>query len=171
MQDIDFCIPISKGQRPIGYALLDEGAQAYIDKTLSKIPAPHRSIHYGDNAGKQKTANSKRSCKDAIVEAKIKFVSTGKQRYSWRFVCTDELLKLHFNAERNEWASRFEVSPDCLQFINSMNNFVWDSENLDKDDLKPLINWASHLVTAFEYFAINRFPKSESAGFREEKIR
>ncbi|TXH08440.1 MAG: hypothetical protein E6R04_10695 [Spirochaetes bacterium] len=171
-QDIDFHLPISMGEYPDEIVLVDDSERKFIEKVVAKVPKNFTERHdYGDHAGTAKTANSKRSCKQALKNAGLEFKSTPKQTYDWRIRCTDNLMKLRQNAQ-GEWESRFQISPDCTKLIDCINNYVWDSENTDKDDIKPKIDWASHGVTALEFFAINRFPiKTSSTGVRVQDYR
>ncbi len=175
-QDIDFCIPITKGHRPHQYDLLRKADKNHIDWVLTKVPEEHFGLHGGDNAGKQQTANSKRSCKMAIEEAfnkiddDFRFISTGKQTYDWRKRCVDHILKPRQNSQ-GEWYSRLQVSPDCERFIECMNNAQFNGENPHTDKPAPKLDGFYHMVSAFEFAIINLFPISESTGYREEKIR
>lgn len=169
-QDIDFCLPITKGTRPITYELLKQKERKYIDWVLTKVPESHNSIHGGDNAGVSKTANSKRSCKDAIKAAGFEFHSTGKQFYDWRWKNVDNIIKLRQN-ESGEWYSRLQVSPDCERFIECMFNASFDGSNPHTDNPKPKLDQFFHMVSAFEFFCINEMPISESGGAREQVFR
>lgn len=175
-QDVDFCLPVTSGGRPVQYVLLKSSERAYIDKVLKKVHAGHVAIHGGDNSGVSKTANSKRSCKDAI-EGKFKkddpnfrFHSSGKQTYDWRWKCVDNILKLRQNQEE-EWVSRLQVSPDCERFIECMNNASYDGTNPHTDNPKPKLDQFFHMVSAFEFFCINEFPLKQTAGFKEVDVR
>jgi hypothetical protein len=172
-RDIDFFIPISKGSLPSEFDLLTEDQKRHLMFWLKKVPKGHTANHYGDNSGTARTANSRRSCRAAMDEKGIKLHSSGKQTFDWRIECVDNLLRLRNNPSRNEWYSIVEVSPDCQKFIDAMNNYEYDSDpdKLNDEKLKPKHNWASHMVSAFEFLAINRFPLRESTGFREERIR
>lgn len=170
-EDIDFCIPVSLGRKPSTYSLLEEDKKADIDRVLRKVEAGHDATHYGDHAGTARTANSKRSCKVALREKGIELKSSGKQTYDWRFTCVEYFLKLKHDVQRNEWRGKLEVSPDCTRFIDCMFNYEWDTEDPDVETRKPKINWASHMVTAFEFFIINRFPKAPPSNSREVTIR
>lgn len=160
-QDIDFHIPIAQGFKPKEFPLLTKEQRAYIEYVLTKVPLNHKNVdHYGDHAGVARTANSKRSCRDAMKEHGIALKSTSKNTFDWRIKCVDNLLKLRHNKSLDQFYSVVEVSPDCHKFIDAMFNYEYDAEGekLNDSNLKPKHNWASHMVTAFEYLAINRFP-------------
>jgi len=160
-QDIGFHIPITMGSKPAAIRTVDPQTAMYIEKVLSKVPMGHKPDHYGDHSGVARTANSKRTCRDAIKEITGQWMkSTGRNQFDWRIKCTDNLLKLRQNSRTGEWYSIVRVSPDCEKFIDAMFNYEYDAagDKLNDNNLKPKHNWASHLVTAFEYFAINRFP-------------
>lgn len=175
-QDVDFCIPISRGRRPMRMDMLKKKERDFIEKILKKVPENHEALHGGDNAGKQKTANSSRSCKDAIEKEmknwidQPRFISTGKQTYDWRHRCVDNILKVRQNQE-NEWYSKLQVSPDCERFIECMFNASYDGKNPHTDNPKPKLDQFFHMVSAFEFFCINLFPLTESKGFKEHNIR
>lgn len=170
--DIDFFAPISKGARPKEWPLLSEDQKAAIQSAIGKIPSVNDATHYGDHSGTARTANSKRSCRDALKDHGIKLISSGKQTHDWRFDCLDALLKLRFNQTRKEWYSIFEISPDCQRLIDCLLNYVWDAEDEVNDtNIKPRHDWASHMVTALEFFAINRFPISKPLEHRTQRIR
>lgn len=175
-QDVDFCLPISRGRRPLHYSMLKKTERDYIDKVLKKVAEGYEALHGGDNSGKAKTANSKRSCKDAIEKEMhtwdegARFISTGKQAYDWRHKCVDNILKVRQNQE-NEWMSRLQVSPDCERFIECMFNASYDGSNPHTDNPKPKLDQFFHMVSAFEFFCINLFPVSETTGFKEKNIR
>lgn len=175
-QDVDFCLPITYGRRPLHYNFMKDKERQYIDKILKKVPPDHESLHGGDNSGKAKTANSKRSCKDAIekemhkYDPEARFISTGKQAYDWRWKCTDNILKVRQN-NNGEWKSKLQVSPDCERFIECMFNASYDGSNPHTDNPKPKLDEFFHMVSAFEFFCINLFPLRETAGFKEKRIR
>jgi hypothetical protein len=161
-QDIDFFIPIIKGQEHVGFRLLDRKAIKFANQVLTKFPKEYKErcqpIQYGDNAGVAKTANSARSCKDAIEEAGYTFKSSGRQGYDWRYDCLNHMLKLNYSQHKGQFESKFMVSPDCTRLIDCLNNATWDSENTHSDTIKPKHDEYFHMVTALEFFAINRFP-------------
>lgn len=161
-QDIDFFIPLIKGEESIGFKLLDRKSLRWVYEVIAKIPKRYKEecapIQYGDNAGTAKTANSTRSCKDAIVEARYEFKSSGRQGYDWRFECLDNLLKLNYSQQRGRFESKLMVSSDCKRMIDCLNNATWDSENIHDDKIKPKNDEFFHMVSALEFFAINRFP-------------
>jgi hypothetical protein len=175
-QDIDFCLPITQGRRPIQYELLKQAERKYIDQVIRKVPenfhpeAGYNVLHGGDNAGVSKTANSKRSCKDAIKQAGFQFKSSGKQFYDWRWKCVDNILKLRQNNEQ-EWYSRLKVSPDCERFIECMFNASFDGSNPHTDNPKPKLDQFFHMVSAFEFFCINEMPLRETTGAKEVTFR
>lgn len=159
--DIDFFLPIIKGDTPVHSAFLEAKDLKKLKATNQKIPKEYPdALPYciGDHAGTAKTANSTRSCKDAIEEAGYEFRSSGKQGYDWRFDCLDALLKLKYDTQTGKFRSRFLVSPDCKRLIDCMNNATWDSENLHSDSIKPKNDEYFHMVSAVEFLAINRFP-------------
>lgn len=173
--DIDFFIPIRFGRAPKEMQLLPKSDQFLIKEALKKIPSfkiPGQR-DYGDHAGTHRTANSKRSCKDALRDAKIDLQTSGKQSYDWRIKCTDRLLRLRqVDADRNKWKTRFLVSPDCTKFIDCMNNYINSPAAITRGEVAPVINWASHEVTALEFFAINRFPiESKTPGVSVTRFR
>lgn len=170
-QDIDFFIPISRGIIPLAADICTREDKEAILKALEKVPQGLIATHFGDQGGTQRTANSKRSCRDAMKESGIELKTSGKQTHDWRIECLDALLKLHVSQSTGQWYSIFEVSPDCTRLIDCLFNYVWDSEDLNRENLKPRHDWASHMVTALEFFAINRFPIRKSSGYREERIR
>jgi hypothetical protein len=173
--DIDFFKPISLGNRPKEYKHLSEEDQEYLDKILKKVPRNNSDREdYGDHAGTARTANSKRSCKARLAEGrpKIKLKTSSRQSYDYRFECLDALLKLRHNMTTNKWYSIFKISPDCTRLIDCLNNYKWDAEDdVNDDKLKPKHDWASHMVTALEFFAINRFPIKKKPKHRSERIR
>lgn len=173
-QDIDFFAPIVKGQRPGEWGLLSDETKKKILKLLAKYPQglDLDIAHFGDHAGTARTANSKRSCKAALKEHGIHLQTSGKQTFDWRIECVDNILKPRFNSTQEEWYSILKVSPDCERFIDCMFNYKWDKEDAVSDhNLKPKHDWSSHLVTAFEFFVINRFPIRKTGGVRQEQIR
>lgn len=159
-EDIDFHIPISKGIIPNAIVTRSTEDQSYIRHVLSKIPMNHKADDYGDHSGVARTANSKRSCRDAMRDHGKNLKSSSKNSFDWRIKCLDQLLKIRHNKSQNEFYSIFKISPDCHKLIDAMYNYEYDAEGdkLNDSNLKPKHNWASHLVTALEYFAINRFP-------------
>jgi len=170
--DIDFFAPISKGFRPKEFRLLTDEDQKLIDKLFVKIPMGHTADHYGDHHGTARTANSKRSCKTKLREGhNIKLKTSGKQFHDYRIECVDALLKLRRNEKRNEWYSVLQISPDCLRLIDCMNNYRWDSDDPNDDKIKPKHDWSSHMVTALEFLAINRFPIKKKLHHWELKVR
>jgi hypothetical protein len=174
-QDIEFFIPIARGYLPAGYALLKEKDQKELRRVLKKVPkhiAPFLR-DYGDHAGHARTANSKRSCAELMSDQKIDLITSGKQTYDWRFRCLDRLLRLRpADAERNVWKSKLLISPDCTRLIDCMNNYINSPAAINRGEVQPVINWASHLVTALEFFAINRFPvEGKTPGVKEVTFR
>lgn len=175
-QDVDFCLPISRGRQPLRWDQLKKKERDYIQKVLKKVPEDHEALHGGDNAGKQKTANSSRSCKDAIEKEmknwieEPRFISTGKQAYDWRRLCVDNILKVR-QTDENEWYSRLQVSPDCERFIECMFNASFDGKNPHTDNPKPKTDQFFHMVSAFEFFCINLFPLTQAKGFQEKNFR
>lgn len=168
-QDIDFHAPISKGLMPAYEVLLAEDERQYIKRCLRKVPMKHvKRDDYGDHSGVARTANAKRSCRDAMRDHGLILKSTGKNQFDWRHLCLDNLLKVRHNPETNGFFSAFEISPDCQQLIDAMFNYEYDTVGGEVSDekIKPLHNWASHGVTALEYLAINRFPVESNKGFR-----
>lgn len=174
-EDIDFCIPIVRKSLPVGYALLRQAEQRVLRETLKKIPPPgtYKPTHYGDHAGVARTANSKRSCKEQLLDEGIELLTSGKQTYDWRIKCTDRLFRLRsVDAERNKWKPRLLISPDCTRFIDCLNNYINSPAAINRGEVAPVINWASHQVTALEFFAINRFPiEGKTPEYREVKFR
>jgi hypothetical protein len=171
-QDIDFFAPIAKGFAPKQIKLVDPLEQKKIYEVLRKVPQGHKADHYGDNAGVARTANSKRSCKDALLSHGIKLQTSGRQSFDWRIACTDNLLKLRHNKVRDEWFSTFEVSPDCERLIDCLHNYRWKhEEKVTDEDLKPRHDWSSHMVSALEFFAINRFPLKSHSVARSKQVR
>lgn len=169
--DIDFFAPIAKGHKPKEWPLLTQDTQELIKRALAKVP-PEPATHYGDHSGTARTANSKRSCRDALKDHGIKLNTHPKQTHDWRFECTDNILKLRFNQTRKEWYSIFEISPDCTRLIDCLLNYVWDAEDeVNDNNVKPRHDWASHMVTALEFFAINRFPLTKPSEHKSQRIR
>ena len=173
--DIDFFIPIRKGSLPKEFALLTKADQELIRSVIKKIPQYklRGQRDFGDHAGTHKTANSKRSCKAALEDAGIDLITTGKQSYDWRFRCLDRLFRLRaIDPERNRWAPKLVISPDCVRLIDCINNYVNSPAAINRGEVVPVINWASHKVTALEFFAINRFPiESDTLKIQERKFR
>lgn len=172
--DIDFFIPITFGKMPSHYRMLDKKDQFKVDACLKNIPPtyqPQFVTHYGDHAGTAKTANSTRSCKDAIRKAGFDFKSSGRQGYDWRFDCLDELLKLKHSDQTGKFSSKFIISPTAQRMIDCLNNATWDSDNIHSDSIKPKNDEFFHMVSALEFFAINRFPLTKSGGVREQRWR
>lgn len=161
-QDIDFFVPLIRGEEHVGFKLLDRKKMRWVSEVIAKIPDRYKKeaepIQYGDNAGTAKTANSTRSCKDAIEAAGYAFKSSGRQGYDWRFECLDNLLKLNYSQSKGQFEAKFIISPDCARMIDCLNNATWDSENIHSDSIKPKNDEFFHMVTALEFFAINRFP-------------
>lgn len=173
-QDIDFFIPlVTKAVTPREYHLLNSDDKHAFDKALNKVPRgiDLNAYHYGDHAGTARTANSRRTCRDALKENGIKLHSTGRQTFDVRIEAVDQLLKLRYNNHTKKWYSIVQVSPDCERFIECMFNYVYDSQEVNDNNIKPKHNWASHLVTAFEFFAINRFPVSKPQKSYSTRIR
>ena len=170
-EDIDFFAPISQGKAPINFFTLPQETKDLINKALSKVPMNHKASHFGDHGGTQRTANSKRSCRDALKSHDVDLKTSGKQTFDWRIECLDNLFKLRQNKTTGQWYSIFKVSPDCSRLIDCLFNYQWDADDLNKEGIKPKHDWASHMVTALEFFAINRFPVRKSGGYREQVIR
>lgn len=172
-EDIDFFIPIARGRQPTTHLLQTEEVQRQIDRALTKVPQNHGAYHYGDHAGTARTANSKRSCQDALEEAGLILHTSGKQTYDWRIKCLDNLLKVRHNPKTGTWYPRLQISPDCTRLIDCFNNYEYDDEgeDVDSDDRKPKINWASHMMTALEFLAINKYPVEQPNRSREQRIR
>lgn len=176
-QDVDFCLPITRGLKPSTFELLKSKDRKNIERVLKKIPEDHVAIHGGDHAGTATTANSKRSCRDAIeavfrkTDDNFRFHSTGKQQYDWRRKCVDKILKVRQNTEER-WVSRLQVSPDCERFIECMNNASYDGTNPHTDNPKPKLDQFFHMVSAFEFFCINEHPlQGNTRGYREVTVR
>ncbi len=170
--DIDFFGPIAKGYRPkeFSHPTVTDEQRDKIRQAIAKV-APEAS-DYGDHSGTARTANSKRSCQVALKDHGIKLQTHPKQTHDWRFDCLDALLKLRFNETRKEWYSIFEISPDCHRLIDCLLNYVWDAEeDVNDNNIKPKHDWASHMVTALEFFAINRFPLTKPAEHTTQRIR
>ena len=167
--DIDLHAPISKGLMPAYEAMLHEDEREYIKKVLKKVPMNHKDRKdYGDHSGVARTANAKRSCRDAMRDHGLTLISTSKNKFDWRYRCLDNLLKVRHNSKTNQLYSMFEISPDCTQIIDCMFNYEYDSEGdkLSDENIKPKHNWASHGATALEYLAINRFPVEAYKDFK-----
>lgn len=170
--DIDFYIPIMRGFTPKEFDLLSPEDKQLVLKALAKVPKNHKADNYGDHAGTARTANSIRSCRDAIKEATGNFKSSGKQTFDWRIECVENLMKLRFNATREQWYSIFRVSPDCERLIECLFNYVYDSDDVSDNKLKPKHNQFSHMVTALEFFTISRFPVvNKLIQARDQRIR
>lgn len=171
--DIDTIIPIIRGQRPKEYALFNSEEKKSIERCLAKFPKNLILDFdcYGDNSGTARTANARRTCRDALAEDGIKLISTGRQSFDYRIECVDALLKPKYSLSLSKWYSIFQVSPDCERFIDSMFNYVYDSENINDNTIKPKHNEFSHLVTAFEFFVINRFGISKPQESYSTRIR
>lgn len=172
-KDIDFFIPLIKGVTPQEYVLLQSEDKAFFDRALSKIPKAINldANHYGDHSGTARTANARRTCRDALKEHGIKLQSSSRQTFDIRIESVDQLLKLRYNTNMNKWYSIVQVSPDCERFIECMFNYVYDSQDVNDNTIKPKHNWASHMVTAFEYFTINRFPITKPQKSYSTRIR
>lgn len=179
-QDIDFFLPLTRGNRPFNdlWVLLSEKDQQEVLELLKKVytdrsnnePYYFSWDNYGDFAGTQRTANSRWSVKDRMSKPPydINLICTSRQDFPNRIQCVDNLLKLR-QTKSGEMRSRLKISPDCTRFIDAILNYVWDSEDVDKPNIKPKHNWASHYASAFEFFAINRFPvttQNESRSLR-----
>lgn len=174
--DIDFFIPIRRKRLPAEFPRLTREQKIFVKERLDKVPNPTAapmSFDCGDHAGVARTANSKRSCRDALEDAGFDLKTSTKQTYDYRFKCFDNLLRLRpVDPLRNIWRSRFVISPDCQRVIDCLNNYVNEDRAQEKGEIQPKINWASHIVTALEFFAINRFPmESNKPGYMEERIR
>ncbi len=173
--DIDFFIPIRRGTMPKEAALLTKDDAQFLRDTLKKLPMQRLPDQkdYGDHAGTHKTANSTRSCKAALEDAGFDLITSGKCTYDWRIKCLDRLFRLRpIDVERNKWRSKLLISPDCVRLIDCLNNYVNSPAAINRGEVAPVINWASHLVTALEFFAINRYPiESVTPGVQERRIR
>lgn len=159
-RDIDFCLPVAHGRRPMDYELLQGEEKAHIDWVLSKVPRGYSPFaDVGDHSGVQRTANSRRSCRDAIQAAPYNgnFISTAKNTYDWRIKCMRRLLRL--TPTGNTYRAKFLISKDCGRVIDCFFNYEQDGSNTLI--VKPKINEFSHIVTAAEYLAINVFPIDE----------
>lgn len=168
--DIDFFAPIAKGQKPKEWELLTDDQKEKVRQAIGKVK--YDADDYGDHSGTARTANSKRTCRDALKDHGINLKTSGKQTHDWRFECLDQLLRLRYNQTRKEWYSIFEISPDCQRLIDCLLNYVWDAEDAVTDNnIKPRHDWASHMVTALEFFAINRFPLTKPAEHATVRIR
>lgn len=171
--DIDFFRPIAWGETPPELRLLPKADQELIKQTIRKVPKKGEVYSFrdaGDNAGTARTANSKRSCKDALAEVGINLQTSGKQTYDWRFKCTDRLFRLRpVDPQKNVWKPRIQISPDCTRFIECLNSYVHNPTALAKGLVEPIINWASHQVTALEFFAINRYPIETNVPYYQEQ--
>lgn len=171
--DIDFHAPVALGRAPKEIVLMTEQGRKYVRKVIERVPPGLNPTHYGDHAGTARTANSKRSCKTALASYGITLNTTGKQGFDWRIECLDHLMKLRHNPTRDEWYSVFTVSPTCTKTIDACFNYQYetDPEKLNDEKIKPKHDKYSHIMTALEFLAINRFPRTEGASFREEKVR
>ncbi len=181
-QDIEFFLPIANGMRPGNnlWHLLDEQEQMRLERLLAKVFKDRstggminlRFDHYGDFAGSQRTANSRRSVRERMSqEGGIDLKCTSLQDHATRIQSFDNLLKLRENMDTGEMYTRFKISPDCERVIDSIMNYVWDKEDVNNPNIKPKHDWASHYTSAIEFFAINRFPIRAKGKVTVERIR
>lgn len=181
-QDIEFFFPMFRGARPAKelWMLLPKYEQERIDKFLRKVFIdkasgefnPLEFTYYGDFAGTQRSANNRRSVRERLkTEAGINLKVSSQQDFATRIQAFDGLLKLRENKTTAEVSSKFLISPDCDRVIDSIMNYVWNKEDVNDANLKPKHDWASHYVTALEFFAINRFPIREQSKSTIERFR
>jgi hypothetical protein len=127
--------------------------------------------HYGDFAGTQRTANSRKSVRDRLRAKGIKLICTSLQDHATRIQSLDNLFKLKEDKINGGFYPKLTISPDCERLIDSVMNYVWDKEDVNNPNLKPKHDWASHYVSALEFFAINRFPLRDIGKVTTERIR
>jgi hypothetical protein len=135
-----------------------------------KLNLEHK--HYGDFAGSQRTANSRKSVKDRMrLEGDIHLICTSRQDHATRIQALDNLFKLRENLTTGEMSSQFKISPDCEPVIDAVLNYVWDKEDVDNPNIKPKHDWASHYTSSLEFLAINRFPIVAKSKVHVERVR
>lgn len=180
-QDIEFFIPLVSGELPANqfFEFLREDEQKRIKAFLKKVffsnakgGLVYEFDHYGDFAGTQRTANSRRSVKDRLwSDGNIRLICNPNQSHSNRIQCFDNLLKLKEDTVTGEYSSKFIISPDCDRVIDSVMNYIWDKEDVNNPNLKPKHDWASHYTSALEFLAINRFSLRQKSKISSEVFR
>jgi hypothetical protein len=180
-QDIEYFMPIARGEIPGNnlWHLLPEYEQLRVKRVIKKAFYNHitgerlddvRRDHYGDHAGSQRTANSRRSVRERMkTEGQIDLICTSKQDFPTRIQSFDNLLKLRETSRGMQ--TRFKISPDCEPVIDAIMNYVWDKEDVNNPNIKPKHDWASHYVSSLEFFAINRFPIRAQSKVSVERVR
>lgn len=179
-QDIDFFIPLVRGELPPKefWEFLPEHEQRRVKEFLKKVFVTKDGFvrrnfdHYGDFAGTQRTANSRLSVRERLYkDGGISLKCSSQQDFPTRIQAFDNLLRLKENKATGEMRSKFLISPDCERVIDSVMNYVWDKEDIHNPNLKPKHDWASHYVSSLEFFAINRFPIRDQGKVTVERIR
>lgn len=160
--DIEFFIPIAQKQLPVEISLLDKEVQDEIRAIVGRIPKHVQFKHYGDHAGTARTVNSKRSARDRLSEHGIKLITSGHQAFDVRIGAVDNLLKLRPIDNGQKWFSPLQISPHCTKLIDALNNYQYDATERSDSQLVPKHDWTSHMVSALEFFAINRFPQGSN---------
>jgi len=162
-KDIDFFLHLLyEPDVPPEYYHCRREEQAAIKAFMAKLPQDYQPDHYGDFAGTQRTANSRRSCRDAIEDKSGKrFHCTVRQDYLWRVECATDMFKPcpqpSHGPELRRYVGKVQISPELEKLKQCFRNYVWD--NPLKGKPQPKIDEYSHGATAFEFLAINRFPK------------
>lgn len=181
-QDIEFFLPMAVGNRPFNeyWNLLSKKDQTEIYDFLEKVyrdpntgeTLHHTFNHYGDFAGTQRQANSRRSVRNRMANApyNINLICNPRQDFANRIQCFDNLLKLR-QVRGDKMRSRFTISPDCTYTIDCLFNYIWESEDVNKPNIKPRHDEFSHGASALEFMAINRFPVTKSKRSTMEQIR
>lgn len=180
-QDIEYFIPLTKGELPdrVYFEFLNDKERERVKNLLVKVFISKESCgfflndftHYGDFAGTQRSANSRRSVRDRLKSKGIDLICSSRQDFANRIQCFDNLLKLRENKSTGELTPRFIISPDCDRLIDAVMNYIWDKEDVDNPNLKPRHDWASHYCSALEFLAINRFPIKSQGKVTTEVVR
>jgi hypothetical protein len=180
-QDIEFFLPLTRGARPPDefWHFLSDKDRNEIDSLLRRVYISRNDgewrllnfSHYGDHAGTHRGANSRRSIKDRMEANGIDFKSTGRQDFANRIQCFKNLLKCRRTAD-NQMVPKFRLCPvGCQPVLDAVLTYIWDGEDLNKQNLKPKHNWASHFMSSLEFFAINRFPIEQPSQSTSQRFR
>jgi len=107
---------------------------------------PKYDLHIGDPAGAARGV-SKKSWISWLGELGLKVVYPWKCDYAERITATRKIMP------------RLYVSKKCVLFQDRLANYRFpvDATGSPTSD-KPIHNWASHMITALEFFSVYKYP-------------
>ena len=142
---IDECEESGK-EPPFFAAIIKE--KPYTMRTREGLVRPKDSEHFGDPAGKQTSLNLK-SWVSWLSEPP--FNINIKVKYGMKV--TDTI------ASGQRIMPYVRVSERCVRFLECLSNYKHPTDEQGRvisDGYEE--NWATHMIKAFEYYAVNRFP-------------